>query len=181
MASVLVVQCGGTIDKDYPSRLHGYSFEIDECATIRILEKTCPPGYFTATTVCKKDSTDMTDEDRENLVKACSSASQDKIIITHGTSTMVQTGRALVASGQLENKTIVITGALLPEVFKDSDASFNAGCAVGALNVAPPGVYIAMSGRVFPYDQVARDKDGYFVHLSTQGAVAGDDPGIQLP
>ena len=188
---VLVVQTGGTIDKDYPSTLHGYAFEFGAPASERVLsalDLAFTPIYRT---ICREDSTDLTDEHREALAKLCVEARQTRILITHGTSTMVQTGRFLASRmgpcteesvKSHMGKVIVITGALKPEKFRDSDAVFNLGVALGALaapNVAP-GIYVAMSGRVYPHDAVARDSAGRFVPLDTPGAVAGDDPGITL-
>ena len=86
-----------------------------------------------------------------------------KILITHGTDTMIETA-AFIAKN-VTDKAIVLCGALRPEAFKNSDADFNIGCAVGALNVAPPGVYVTMSGRVHPWDLVKRDmQSGQFVN-----------------
>eukprot|EP00040_Diaphanoeca_grandis_P033175 m.202601 g.202601 ORF g.202601 m.202601 type:complete len:179 (-) comp32833_c2_seq2:115-651(-) len=178
MAGILVLQCGGTIDKDYPSALHGYAFEISEPATKRIFECVDPSIEIEHETICRKDSTDMTSDDVEALVQRCKIASQKKILVTHGTSTMVRSGRALAEA--CKDKTIVITGALRPEQFQRSDACFNVGLAVGALSVCACGVYVAMSANVFRYDQVARDQQGRFVDINTPGAVAGDDPGILL-
>lgn len=175
---LLVVQCGGTIDKDYPSKLHGYAFEIDAPATVRILAVANVAFQVAHKTVCRKDSTDMTPKDIAALVKVCKAASQRKILITHGTSTMVRTGRAIAAA--CPNKVVVITGSIRPEAFQKSDAAFNVGLAIGALSVAADGVYIAMSGNVYRHDAVARDAEGRFVDIKTPGAVAGDDPGIQL-
>ena len=86
----------------------------------------------------------------------------EKILITHGTDTMIETAAFL--SDKVKNKTIVLCGALRPEAFKNSDADFNIGCAVGALNVLQCGVHIAMSGRVYAWDSVTRDVNtGQFI------------------
>ena len=143
---ILFFQTGGTIDKDYPKAIAGYAFEIAEPAVKRILHKINPSFEFEIIQLLQKDSLDITKEDREKISEACLSSDTDKIIITHGTDTMIQTAQHL--SG-IKNKTIILTGAIKPEKFKDSDAEFNMGFALGALSIAEPGIYIAMNGRLF--------------------------------
>lgn len=158
---VTFIQAGGTIDKDYPKAVGGYCFEIGEPAVKRILRRVNPNFGFEVVTVLRKDSLDITEEDRRKIRDACLNAGGDKIIITHGTDTMLETAREL--SG-IKNKVIILTGASRPERFKDSDADFNLGTAVGAANVLNEGVYVAMNGRVYPWDKVERDKEtGRFV------------------
>ena len=99
---------------------------------------------------------------RQALVQCIQKSGVNKILITHGTDTMIETA-AFIASN-VTDKTIVLCGALRPEAFKNSDADFNIGCAVGALNVASSGVYVIMRGRVHPWDSVKRDiQSGQFV------------------
>ena len=158
---IVFLQTGGTIDKDYPKSTRGYAFEISEPAVKRILENVHPAIEYEILTVLRKDSLDMTEEDRDAIRTACRESTADKIIITHGTDTMIETGRRL---SDLKNKTIVITGATRPERFSNSDAAFNVGLALGAIMSVPPGVYIAMHGRVFSWDKVTRDmKTGQFI------------------
>ncbi|KAL5008015.1 hypothetical protein ScPMuIL_013596 [Solemya velum] len=123
---ILVIQTGGTIDKDYPKRKGGYAFEIAECAARRIFEKIEVAHTFLS--VCKKDSQDITDVDRNDLMRACRDADQSKILITHGTDTMIQTAQYIAR--ECLSKTIVFTGSFLPETFKASDAEFNVGFAL---------------------------------------------------
>jgi len=107
-----------------------------------------------------KDSLEMTDEDRAQVRKAVAEAEEDQIIITHGTDTMVNTAKALDSASdntKISDKTIVLTGALAPAIFKDSDAIFNVGCALAAVQTARPGIYIAMNGRIFSHDSVRKD------------------------
>ncbi len=146
---VLFIQTGGTIDKNYPAGVnnHGYNFEITEPAFDRILKRIKPKFEYEAKLLLKKDSLDLEDKDRALILETCQNSSFDKIIITHGTDTMSQTAQTLAA---IKDKTIVITGAMLPEKFKDSDADFNLGTAIGALSSLPPGIYIALHGQVFP-------------------------------
>jgi L-asparaginase len=158
---IVFIQAGGTIDKDYPRTQKGYAFEIREPAVKRILEKVHPSFDFEVISVLKKDSLDMTEKDRDRILEACQKTDTDKIVVTHGTDTMIETAKKL--SG-IENKAIVLTGAMKPEKFSDSDASFNVGAAVGALNVLSRGVYIAMNGRILLWDKVKRDeRTGRFV------------------
>jgi len=180
LVGIHLIQCGGTIDKDYPSPLHGYAFEITNAASERILGKvsTAYP-VSSVTTVCRKDSLEMTEEDRDKLREVCKESKYSKVLITHGTSTMVQTAQHLAEEFN-STRRIVITGSLLPDKFRDSDAAFNVGCAVGALLTSDePGIFIAMSGAVYQYDQVARDPKGRFVSINHPLAQAGDDPGIK--
>lgn len=158
---IVFIQAGGTIDKDYPKTQKGYAFEIGEPAVKRILEKVHPNFDFEVISLLKKDSLDMTEEDRAIIHQACQSADADKIVITHGTDTMIETARKL---NGIKSKVIVLTGAMKPEKFSDSDASFNVGAAVGTIGLLTNGVYIAMNGRVFPWNKVKRDKQtGRFV------------------
>lgn len=96
----------------------------------------------------KKDSLDITDEDRQRIKEACENTDNDKIIITHGTDTLEQTAKVL---SDIKNKTIILTGSKRPQTFTDSDADFNIGVAVGAVGCLQNGVYIAMSGVVRPF------------------------------
>ena len=158
---IVFIQAGGTIDKDYPRTQKGYAFEIGEPAVKRILERIRPSFEFEAVSLLKKDSLDITEKDRERILEACQKTDADKIVVTHGTDTMIETARKI---SKIRNKAIVLTGAMKPEKFSDSDASFNVGAAVGALNVLGNGVYIAMNGRVLPWKRVKRDeRSGRFV------------------
>lgn len=150
---LLFIQTGGTIDKGYPAGddHHGYGFEIGEPAVTRVLGRINPEFEYEVKMVTQKDSLDLTDEDRSALSLAIESAKQDRIVVTHGTDTMIQTASILE---RLTDKTIVITGAMNPELFKDSDAEFNIGFAIAAASILPSGIYIAMSGRVYSPERV---------------------------
>jgi L-asparaginase len=102
-----------------------------------------------------KDSLDLTDDDRALIVDAVRKSESARVLITHGTDTMTQTARALLV---VPDKTIVLTGALAPARFNETDAPFNLGMAFAAVQVAPPGVYIAMNGTVFKGDRVTKDR-----------------------
>ncbi len=158
---IVFIQTGGSIDKNYPRTQRGYAFEIGESAVIRVMQKVQPSFDFKIIPLLRKDSLDVTERDREKIREACQTADAEKIIITHGTDTMIETAKKL---GNLKNKVVVLTGAMKPEKFSDSDASFNVGTAVGAINVLRSGVYIAMNGRIYPWNRVERDrKTGQFI------------------
>lgn len=160
---ILFIQTGGTIDKDYPLLTRGYPFEITEPAVQRILEKINPSFDFEILPLLQKDSLDLTDEDREKILEACLNTDINKIIITHGTDTIIETAKKL--SG-IKDKVIILTGSMRPERFSNSDAGFNIGVAVGAINVLNSGVYIAMNGKIFDYQKVERDYDtGMFIEI----------------
>ena len=158
---LLFIQTGGTIDKDYPKTTLGYAFEITDPAVGRILLGAHPSFEYEIISVCKKDSTEITEEDGEKIIKICIENSADKVVVTHGTDTMIQTAEKL---SSIKNKTIVITGAMRPEKFSDTDANFNVGLAVGGVQTLPFGVYIAMRGIVLPWDKITRDLEtGQFI------------------
>jgi len=158
---ILFIQTGGTIDKDYPRTTKGYAFEISEPAVKRIMEKINPSFDYEILSVLKKDSLDITETDRKKIFDACKSSKIDKIVITHGTDTMIETAKEL---NQIKGKTIVVTGAMRPERFSNSDASFNIGLAIGTLQTLKEGVYIAMHGKVYSWNKVKRDmKTGQFI------------------
>ena len=157
---IVFVQTGGTIDKDYPKTKKGYAFEIGEPAMERILQKINPNFDFEIIPLLKKDSLDITEDDRKKIREACQKANSDKIVITHGTDTIIETAKKL---SDIKNKVIILTGAMKPEKFSDSDASFNVGTAIGAINILKNGVYIAMNGRTYPSHNVKRNpKTGQF-------------------
>lgn len=142
---ILIIQTGGTIDKDYPKKNMGYAFEIDEPAAARILENAEPGFEYEINGLLKKDSLDITDKDRAIIKAVCEQADQTKIIITHGSDTMVETARFI---GDIPGKAIVLTGAYRPERFTNSDAGFNLGVAIGAVNLLEEGTFVAMNGKV---------------------------------
>ena len=153
---ITFIQTGGTIDKDYPKTKGGWAFEIDEPAIGRILEKLNPSFEFEILSAFKKDSLVIDEADRLNLLDLIRKTESGKIIITHGTDTMVETAKFLKP---ISNKTIILTGSMKPERFYDSDASINLGIAIGALNVLEPGIYIAMHGIVKSCENIKRDLD----------------------
>lgn len=158
---ILFIQTGGTIDKDYPKNIKGYAFEIGEPAIKRILGKINPSFEYEILELFKKDSTEITDDDRRKLFEVCSNTSHKKIVITHGTDTIIETAKYL--SG-IKDKTIILTGAFRPERFRDSDAEFNLGAAVSAVQCLNEGVLVAMNGIVADCKEIKRNNpDGRFI------------------
>jgi L-asparaginase len=104
--------------------------------------------------VFSKDSLDITDEDRREICRRVRDAEERRVLITHGTDTMVQTGKAL---GEITDKTVVLVGSLSPSRFKGSDAEFNVGFAFAAVQLLPPGVFVTMNGRVFGVNEVRKN------------------------
>jgi L-asparaginase len=155
---ILFLQTGGTIDKDYPmgENHHGYNFIVASPAFERILKRVRPNFTYQIKHVLQKDSLDISDEDRVLIFEACKESITHNIIITHGTDTMLQTAKLL---SKLRDKTIVMTGAMSPELFKNSDADFNLGTAVGSVELLRPGVYIAMNGSVMLWNEVTFNKE----------------------
>lgn len=144
---------GGTLDKRY-NELNGELFFTHTHIPEMLQQARCSLPVVTEQLLLK-DSLEMTDADREKIRQACSNAPEDKIIITHGTDTMVETARHLAPS-LAQHKTVVLFGAMIPYSIGGSDALFNFGSAMVAVQTLPPGVYITMNGRVFEWDNVRK-------------------------
>lgn len=141
---IKIFSVGGTIDKVYFDSLSEYQVGSP---TIRDILGGLPIAFeYEIESLLRKDSLDMDEADRQKVRSAVAQETCDRILITHGTDTMVETGKALVG---IPHKVIVLTGAMEPAIFKSSDAVFNIGVAIGALNALPEGVYLAMNGRIF--------------------------------
>jgi L-asparaginase len=150
---VLVLTTGGTIDKQYFDATSQY--QISDSFVPRLLALARVTHRFECRELLHKDSLDLDDVDRARIVEHVRTAGFTRIVITHGTDTMTQTAQALLG---IQGKTIVLTGALAPARFNETDAPFNLGMAFAAAQVAPSGVYIAMNGTVFRGDQVVKDR-----------------------
>jgi len=150
---ILILTTGGTIDKAYFDALSEY--QITDTAVGELLTEARVAQPFRVVELMRKDSLDLTDEDRALIASAARSAPETRIVVTHGTDTMTDTAKVLAG---VAGKTIVLTGALAPARFAQSDAAFNLGMAVAAAQVATPGVYIAMSGQVFDGLKVRKDR-----------------------
>ena len=158
---ILVLTTGGTIDKNYFDALSEY--QIVDSGIPALLKEARVALPFRVEEVCRKDSLELTQADRSELARLVAQAPESRIVITHGTDTMTDTAKALAG---IAGKTIVLTGALSPARFAETDAPFNLGMAFAAAQVAPPGVNIAMSGQVFDGLAVRKDRAaGRFVGL----------------
>lgn len=152
MEQLLIVTTGGTIDKVYFDDKSDY--QVGEPQIGRILEELGVAFRFSVIPIIRKDSLHINTEDRE-LIRATIAAQDSRyVLVTHGTDSMVETAKVLAS---IKDKTIVLTGALNPARFRGSDAEFNIGTAVGAVQSLPAGVYIAMNGRVWDPTRVRKN------------------------
>ena len=149
---IKIYTVGGTIDKVYFDRKNAY--KVGESKIGEILKEANVNLEFEISSILHKDSLDMTDEDRQLIFDKIASDEHRHILLTHGTDTMIQTAKKL---NTIPDKVIVLTGAMAPARFKYSDAAFNIGCAVAAVQILTPGVYIAMSGRIFDPDSIKKN------------------------
>ncbi|MCT4613944.1 MAG: asparaginase [Marinifilaceae bacterium] len=152
---ILFIQTGGTIDKDYPHTTKGWAFEFGEPATKRILEKLNPSFKYKIITCAQKDSLEITNQDRQIITDAIKQQDYNKIIITHGTDTMIETAEYLAKN--INDKLIIITGAMRPERFYNSDAPINLGSAIAAANILKEGIFISMHGIVKSHSEIKRN------------------------
>jgi L-asparaginase len=160
MLRVLVT--GGTFDKTYDEIRGRLSF--GETHVPEMLRLGRSRVALTVETLMMIDSLDMTEGDRARIVTRCVECAEREIVVTHGTDTMVETARALAAG--VTEKTVVLTGAMIPYAFGSSDGLFNLGSALSFAQVLPTGVYIAMNGQCFPWDRVRKNKEaGVFESL----------------
>jgi len=135
---------GGTIDKVYFDKKSDY--QVGDPQAGGVLERANVVIEYEVESILRKDSLDLTEQDRKLIRQTVESSPEDHIVITHGTDTMIETAKALQ---DVEGKTIVLTGSMYPARFRDSDAVLNIGCAITAAQILQPGVYIAMNGRIF--------------------------------
>lgn len=160
--SIRILVTGGTFDKEY-DMING-KLDFEETHVPEMLKLGRCTLDVEIRTVMMIDSLEMTDTDRELLLHNCKSAPEDRILITHGTDTMGLTA-AYLAKENLD-KTIVITGAMIPYKFGSSDGFFNLGAALAFLQTLPAGVYVAMNGRYYTWDNVVKNKKtGYFEEI----------------
>jgi len=149
---------GGTFDKEY-NELRGELYFKDTHIS-EILELGRSRLEVRVKTLMMIDSLEMTDKDRAYILECCKHAGEDQIVITHGTDTMEVTARLLGEAAI--NKTIVLTGAMIPYKFGSSDGLFNLGCALAFVQTLPAGVYVAMQGQYFPWHNVRKNRAGGF-------------------
>ncbi|MEM8768908.1 MAG: asparaginase domain-containing protein [Pseudomonadota bacterium] len=151
--SVLIVTTGGTIDKVYFDAKS--EFEVGDSVVGRLLEQAHVRQPFEIVSLMRKDSLEITDADRTLIAETIAGRPETRVVVTHGTDTMTATAAVL---GGLEGRTIVLTGALAPARFAESDAVFNVGMAFGAVQSLAGGVYICMNGQVFRAGEVVKDR-----------------------
>ncbi|MCP5325749.1 MAG: asparaginase [Oceanospirillaceae bacterium] len=156
--AIRVVMTGGTLDKIY-NPLNG-ELMFDESCLPALLQQGRVTADVIFETLFLKDSLEMSDADRAQLAAACVSCPEQCILITHGTDTMVASAVVIAAAQQQagSQKTVVLTGAMVPHAFKHSDAMFNVGVALGAVQALVAGVYVAMNGQIFPWHAVQKNR-----------------------
>lgn len=161
--TIRILATGGTFDKVYHPTTGELVFKMTHIS--EMLEQALITEDIVVQTVFLKDSLDMTDEDRQTILKAVQNATERYVVIVHGTDTMTQTAISL-ASESL-HKTIVLTGAMVPYSISHSDAFFNLGFAIGTVKLLTPNVYVAMNGKIFTWDNVQKNRQkGIFESLT---------------
>ncbi len=151
---IRIIVTGGTFDKEY-NEINGELYFKDSHVK-NMLNLGRSRLNLNIRTLMMIDSCDMDEEDRYIIVKNCEKASENKIVITHGTDTMVETAKILANS--IKDKTIILTGAMIPYTFGSSDGLFNLGSAIAFVQTLPAGVYIAMNGKYFNWNNVRKNK-----------------------
>ncbi|MBZ5557248.1 MAG: asparaginase [Acidobacteriia bacterium] len=153
-----ILVTGGTFDKQYNELTGALAFGGTHLPEMLRLGRSRVDVAIT--TLMMIDSLDMTAADRARIVQQCREIAEPRIVVTHGTDTMVETAAALAtAAPPLGAKTIVLTGAMVPYAFGSSDGLFNLGSALSFVQVLPPGVYLAMNGRYFTWDRVRKNRE----------------------
>lgn len=172
--SVRVLVTGGTFDKEYDEltgQLHFNTTHLPE-----MLRRGRCMLDVTVDVLMMIDSLDMKDAHRQRIVQACRDAAESRLVITHGTDTMVDTARVLEAASL--GKTIVLTGAMVPYAFGSSDGLFNLGSALSFVQTLPPGVYLAMNGRYFTAGNVTKNRQvGVFEEQDASADASGSARG----
>lgn len=153
--TIRILVTGGTFDKEY-NELNG-TLSFNKTHVEDVLQRGRCRLAVAIEVLMMIDSLDMSAGDRARVVKACLTCPEQRVVITHGTDTMVETAQAIADA--VPNKTVVLTGAMVPYAFGSSDGLFNLGSALSFVQALPPGVYIAMNGRVFPWHDVRKDRD----------------------
>ncbi len=148
-----IITTGGTIDKIYFDAKSEY--QVGEPQIGEVLKEANVALEYKIVSLLRKDSLDLTDEDRQLICRTVESAAERHVIVTHGTDTMIDTARELK---NLSDKVIVLTGAMQPAKFRFTDAVFNIACAVTAVQLLPIGVHICMNGRIFDPDRIRKNR-----------------------
>ncbi len=152
--AIRIFVTGGTFDKEY-DEIHGRLY-FQDTHLPEMLDMGRCRVEVAIRTLMMVDSLEMSDGDRDLIARQCRDSPEDRIIVTHGTDTMVDTAAVLAAV--VPDKTIVLTGAMIPIAFGSSDGLFNLGGALAVVQVLDPGVYVVMNGRVFHWDEVRKNR-----------------------
>lgn len=160
--AIRIIITGGTFDKQYDELRGELTFRDSHLPSILKQVRLSVPVELEINQLV--DSLDMRESDRTRIADACADSPQERIVITHGTDTMTETAAAIGVRGL--TRVVVLTGAMIPFAFTGSDAVFNLGCAIAAAQTLPYGVYVAMNGRVFCWDNVRKNRElGVFEQL----------------
>jgi L-asparaginase len=151
---IKIFTTGGTIDKVYFDRLS--EFQVGEPQIGEVLREANVAFQYQVEPVLHKDSLDMTEADRRQILERVAADPHRYVLITHGTDTMIETALFL---REMSGKVIVLTGSMSPARFRNTDAIFNIGCAIAAVQLLPEGVYVAMNGRVFRPDHLRKNRE----------------------
>ena len=161
---IRILITGGTFDKEYDELTGALYFRHTHLPEMLRLGRS--KLDVEVQTVCMMDSLEMDFEHRAQVLEACRNSPEGRLLVTHGTDTMVVTAAVLAQGLAVADKTVVLTGALVPFAFGSSDGLFNLGSALSFAQVLPPGVYVAMNGRCFPWHNVRKNKaEGVFEEI----------------
>jgi L-asparaginase len=152
--TIRILVTGGTFDKEYDEITGLLSFKESHLADM--LQRGRCRLDVAIDVLMMRDSLELTDDDRARIARAAGACTEQRVVITHGTDTMVETARVLAAT--VPNKTVVLTGAMIPWAFGSSDGLFNLGSALSFAQALPAGVYIAMNGQIFAWDNVRKNR-----------------------
>jgi L-asparaginase len=162
--TIRILITGGTFDKDYDELTGALFFRNTHLPEMLRLGRS--KLDVVVQTVCMMDSLEMDADHRAQVLEACRDSPEGRILVTHGTDTMVETAAVLAQGLAVADKTVVLTGAMVPFAFGSSDGLFNLGSALSFVQVLPPGVYIAMNGRCFAWHNVRKNKaEGVFEEI----------------
>jgi L-asparaginase len=162
--AILILTTGGTFDKEYDELTGVLDFRSTHVPKMLALGRCRVEVRVRSWKL--KDSLELTDAEREEIAAACRDATETQIVVTHGTDTMVETAAVIARAIAGTKKTVVLTGAMIPFAFGSSDGLFNLGSALSFAQALPPGVYVAMNGRWFPWDDCRKNRDlGVFERL----------------
>ena len=161
---IRILVTGGTFDKEYDELTGALYFRNTHLPEMLRLGRS--KLDVEVQTVCMMDSLEMDFAHRSEVLEACRNSPEGRLLVTHGTDTMVETAAVLAQGLAVADKTVVLTGAMVPFAFGSSDGLFNLGSALSFAQVLPPGVYVAMNGRCFPWHNVRKNKaEGVFEEI----------------